>query len=94
MTHQDHQWLTIELNTYANQIDFDAVDEGAIHSLAINLDNTQANVRDIRIRLALQKAQALVRDAHYCISQGEEEVACEMLGLAQYWLCKAAPTLE
>lgn len=94
MTHQDHQWLTLELERYVDVIDFQPQDEGAIHSLAINLDNAQAQVRDIRVKLALQKAQALVRDAHACIRDQEDEVACEMLGLAQYWLHKAAPTLE
>lgn len=93
MTLEDYQSYSHELERYADLIDFNIYDEGGIHSLAINLDNAQAQVRDIRVKLALQKAQALVRDAHYCIVQGEDEAACEMLGLAQYWLHKAAPAL-
>ena len=92
MTPQDHEWLTHELERYADVVDFMPNDNGAIHSLAINMDNAQAQVRDIRVKLALQRAQALVRDAHHCLVQGEDEVASEMLGLAQYWLAKAKPT--
>lgn len=91
MTAQDHEWLTLELERYVDVIDFHAGDEGAIHSLAINMDNAQAQVRDIRQKLALQKAQALVRDAYHCITAAEDEAACEMLGVAQYWLAKAVP---
>jgi len=94
MTLAEHQVLTIELERYLDVIDFHAGDEGAIHSLALDMDNAQAQLRDVRCLLSMQKAQALVRDAHRCIRDQEDEVASEMLGLAHYWLRKAAPTLE
>lgn len=91
MTSQDHEMLTWELERYLGVIDFNPADQGAIHSLALNIDNAQAQVRDVRVKLALQKAQALVRDAHACIRDNEDEVASEMLGLSSYWLNKAVP---
>lgn len=91
MTREDHQLLTYELERYLDVIDFNSRDEGAIHSLSLDMDNAQAQARDIRVKLALQKAQALVRDAHACIRDDEDEIASEMLGVAGYWLHKAIP---
>ena len=91
MNKTDHQWLSDELRHLTGLIVFDEYQQGAVNALALNLDNQLAKTRNVRQRLALEKAHVMTRDAYICARDGEEEAASDMLGVAQHWMGKAAP---
>lgn len=91
MNQADYTFFSKELSHLAGLIEYNNYDEGALNALAVGIDNHLAKVRNIRQRLTLAKCQTMVRDAHLCARDGEDEAASDMLGVAQYWLGKAAP---
>lgn len=67
---------------------YDGHDLGNVFILAARLEEAAATERDIRIRLILQKAHCLVRDAHHAAIEGQHDIAGAMLSVSRWWVDK------